>query len=681
MLHQYEPKAKVDNSVTSRVSVSTGNPQQPVQQNKIVRVRSGCWTCKARRRKCDETKPACMNCVKNNRECEGYDIRLSFDVDDSRHHASGIHFDVKGRPVVGFRRRPRLKESLAARKKESSSLGMTPATPVDVTKPQLSVNPLSSAPTGKELKFVVQSNFDNSRRSRRRKSQEQDGTTKKIKAEFTDSSSASSILDSNVSSTSSSGLSTPESAIATNFIKQESDCDDFIEDLTSIDNIVKPQCESISSGQNSAGMSPQPLSQHASGPSSPEKYVGPGMLWNVNKEEQYLLQYYFTEVAPLLDNKNNAHLAGLAITFCTHELSLSSFLCLAFLHLAKKQNNDSYYAIGLEYHSKTINFLGKVLSSVSFNRDLNGTSFTISPISMIPSQRPANQRPAKMERGYSVAALTVIYFLITFEKLDTGRSSTVRSHLAAFASIIKDRELASEVLIAPNGSVLYKIFAWYDILLSACSKDYRSPLITGNYFAPVDQVDDGLESLMGCPTDIMFAISEICQLRHTMKYNPERLSLADIQNQVSMIETRIRNYSSSNAWNGRESYNYVQQVIGSQCWAQAATVFLLRSTGTDPSGRRINKSVEEYLKLYYIMQPGSEIDRHMIWPLFVVGCELKVQQDQCKISDRIDNLFNITCCGSFRTLNSILSDVWRKNCSWEEVLSQKEWEHIDFLAL
>jgi hypothetical protein len=51
---------------------------------KITRSRKGCFTCKKRRRKCDETKPHCMNCVNSGRQCEGYGLRLVFDVDDSR---------------------------------------------------------------------------------------------------------------------------------------------------------------------------------------------------------------------------------------------------------------------------------------------------------------------------------------------------------------------------------------------------------------------------------------------------------------------------------------------------------------------------------------------------------------------------------------------------------------------
>ncbi|KAF4472623.1 het domain-containing [Fusarium albosuccineum] len=37
------------------------------------RTKSGCWTCRLRRKKCDEKKPACFNCVTRSLECYGYD--------------------------------------------------------------------------------------------------------------------------------------------------------------------------------------------------------------------------------------------------------------------------------------------------------------------------------------------------------------------------------------------------------------------------------------------------------------------------------------------------------------------------------------------------------------------------------------------------------------------------------
>lgn len=53
-----------------------GRPRKhPIaEQKKAAHARSktGCGTCRRRKKKCDETKPACMNCEKNNVVCDGY---------------------------------------------------------------------------------------------------------------------------------------------------------------------------------------------------------------------------------------------------------------------------------------------------------------------------------------------------------------------------------------------------------------------------------------------------------------------------------------------------------------------------------------------------------------------------------------------------------------------------------
>lgn len=166
------------------------------------------------------------------------------------------------------------------------------------------------------------------------------------------------------------------------------------------------------------------------------------MFWSIKPEEQEMLQYYFTDVAPLLDNLKNSPLAGLAITYCTRELALSCFLCLAHVHLATRQGSEACYANGLEYHSRTIRFLGEVLSAVSSSstttpNDPGATASAATAVAsssassagastssapMQPSQSALGlpniqniRNQTKMGRGLGVAVLTVIYFLITFE--------------------------------------------------------------------------------------------------------------------------------------------------------------------------------------------------------------------------------------------------------------------------
>lgn len=83
--------------------------EESLMEKKITRSRNGCFTCKKRRRKCDETKPYCKNCTESGRVCAGYGVRLVFDVDDSRN--SNDSFNIRGEKKHGFRGRPKLKDA------------------------------------------------------------------------------------------------------------------------------------------------------------------------------------------------------------------------------------------------------------------------------------------------------------------------------------------------------------------------------------------------------------------------------------------------------------------------------------------------------------------------------------------------------------------------------------------
>lgn len=42
------------------------------------RTLTGCYTCRERKLKCDDTRPACRRCIALGVECQGYEVKLSW---------------------------------------------------------------------------------------------------------------------------------------------------------------------------------------------------------------------------------------------------------------------------------------------------------------------------------------------------------------------------------------------------------------------------------------------------------------------------------------------------------------------------------------------------------------------------------------------------------------------------
>ncbi|KIW74140.1 hypothetical protein Z517_12550 [Fonsecaea pedrosoi CBS 271.37] len=58
-------------------------PNGRMATKKITRTKTGCLTCRRRRKKCDEGKPECQNCLRNSFVCEGYQQRKTWQPCDN----------------------------------------------------------------------------------------------------------------------------------------------------------------------------------------------------------------------------------------------------------------------------------------------------------------------------------------------------------------------------------------------------------------------------------------------------------------------------------------------------------------------------------------------------------------------------------------------------------------------
>lgn len=63
---------------------------------------TGCWTCRTRRVKCDEGRPACRKCTQSGHQCEGYGVRLNWSRSGPRasSHRDEVQPDSRKTSVV-----------------------------------------------------------------------------------------------------------------------------------------------------------------------------------------------------------------------------------------------------------------------------------------------------------------------------------------------------------------------------------------------------------------------------------------------------------------------------------------------------------------------------------------------------------------------------------------------------
>ncbi|KAI8649008.1 hypothetical protein NCS55_01474200 [Fusarium keratoplasticum] len=108
------------------------------------RSRGGCWTCRQRRRKCDETKPACNVCQNRNLSCGGYEIRLS-----EFHAADGHSGQMKCKILRGSS--PSGPLSLRSMRQSRQTMAAHPPRTLRAKQDSLKVTPDASAePSGRQ---------------------------------------------------------------------------------------------------------------------------------------------------------------------------------------------------------------------------------------------------------------------------------------------------------------------------------------------------------------------------------------------------------------------------------------------------------------------------------------------------------------------------------------------------
>ncbi|KAG7839974.1 hypothetical protein KL942_002773 [Ogataea angusta] len=318
---------------------------------KITRSRKGCFTCKQRRRKCDETKPSCLNCVNSGRKCAGYGLRLVFDVDDSRNEKGKVSTDAKGQPKYGFRGRPRINNGdlkLAVKKSTSSE-------PETVQSVEPAAQP---KPESQPWPFSPNVHFDDVVYSG---------------------------LDYLLSTADDLSLFSSEQA------HQQQQYH-----LQQLEQQQDQLLQQINAPQSVSESGAYPFSLDSELTSNPS-------------EDNYILKHFFDKTIFLLDAQPSAPWPELMLRFGSLELAKSCFLSLSSIHLYVNNGSNKFYKKGILHINNTMEYLIKYVRTKDTSRpqltEEDGAGAPLNVDSIHHSERPAVQVCAEPHRPVADADL------------------------------------------------------------------------------------------------------------------------------------------------------------------------------------------------------------------------------------------------------------------------------------
>ncbi|KAH3678155.1 hypothetical protein WICMUC_001671 [Wickerhamomyces mucosus] len=621
--------------------------------------------------KCDESKPSCDNCVKSNRVCEGYHVKLSFDVDDSRHKT--MKLNSKGQMVHGFRGKPRLKESLAKRLESTSGTS-------------IAVAPQSSSIDQSPMVQPGQSSINNP---------ETVGHIVGADA---------SILELNLSEISQEFKAFQDRFPAfLSYQEVPAFINNFNEDINNHlfqqqrhqqqlqekqlqqhqrQEQLKDQDKKLQSQSNHPIMEEklQPLLVEKN---STELLNADGENISNGLEENMILKHFFKVLMPLTDAHPRTPWPQLLMKYCDFEIAKSSFIALACIHLYETKGAQEFYRVGMEHINNTMEHLINYLKDKSLSNDGidadrgDNNETTVVNVSNIIKNLKKKQSVEK-KRSNVFAILILIHVHLLFGVFESGRSALARTFFELAAAIVTDEEFKPYLYKIDGSSTLIATISWFDTIAAVVSPDCRLSYCDDTRYGDKHS-SYSTAKLMGCPGEIFQIIWNICHLRKELKDNNHVIN-ALILNKFEDYKIKLLNFRDYVYKNS--DFSYILMLKCTQCWALSTllTMFqLIRPLEKD----FIKGLVDEFIDSYNSIDRLSPLIAQMIWPVFTVSCSVVNSEQREQMKSILENLYEITNSGAVMTMNQVVKECWNTGRSWEEVLSGEQWlgSGIDLLPV
>lgn len=373
-----------------------------------------------------------------------------------------------------------------------------------------------------------------------------------------------------------------------------------------------------------------------------------------HQEENMMLKHFFRKLLPLLDAHPDSPWPSLALKYCDFNIARSCFISLACIHIYEsRKGGNEYYQQGLAHINNAMNHLIKYLS--------------------------VNNEEAKKTEINSYMVLVLINVHVLFSVLEKGISKLSRFLYKVFASLCQESEVYGLLMENDSQRLLVIVLSWYDTITAVVSPDCRLPFCSPSWYGVYTDSISSIK-MMGCPGEILRAISKVTLLRHELYNNKVESSFDSVQQDYHTIKQEFMSYREFVPLGlGGESFNLTLK--GAQCWSLAGLVCLTRTVKPPSWEMHIQRYVHEFIDVYGSMDPISPTVTQMVWPVYAIGCECTTEYERQSLLQFMDTLYTNAQMGTLHTLKQIVLNVWELGLTQEEILSQWLKDGQEYLPL
>ncbi|KAI4609578.1 uncharacterized protein J4E87_005393 [Alternaria ethzedia] len=296
------------------------------------------------------------------------------------------------------------------------------------------------------------------------------------------------------------------------------------------------------------------------------------------------------------------------------------------------------------------------------------------------------------------AALGMIFFQCSVGRFNDGLMDIPwHGHFEAVQNLVHRLELPAQ-MIAMNGQAHAQppfnmtLASWIDIL--GATMLGRTPSFADTYREKlIADASSGLAELMGCEDRIMYLISEIACLEALKNENMDVVQLCAhiklLGEQISLTEPPQGSLNSAYTSTGEILPRQLRRNM-TAVYRLAARIYLCSLVPDfDRTSATFVNLVSALCKaMEYIPAGPDGFDRSLVWPLLVAG-SVSVQQSgfRSMFAERSALLGEAANFGSYGRVKNLLEEVWQVNddnlakgntqsVHWRDMMRQKNWDFL-----